>query len=67
MLQKNLEDAIIVNYMLNQPFLVPYGKDDITQLSASLNFNEWGIPSFDVGDLIQEQVTYPDPAETFFF
>ena len=67
MLQKNLEDAVIVNHMLNQPFLVPYGKDDITQLSASLNFNEWGVPSFDTGELIQEQITYPDPAETLFF
>ena len=67
MLQKNLEDDVIVNYMLNQPFLVPYGKDDITQLTASLNFNESGIPSLDTWELIQEQVTYPDPTETLFF
>jgi hypothetical protein len=67
MLQKNLEDAVIVNYMLNESFLVPYGKDDITQLSASLNFNEWGVPSFEMSELIQDHVTYPDPAETFFF
>jgi len=67
MLQKNLEDAVIVNYMLNQSFLVPYGSDDITQLSASLNFNEQGVPSFDVYEMIQEQMTCPDPTETFFF
>ena len=67
MLQKSLEDAIITNYMLDQPFIVPYGKDDITQLSAILNFNEWGEPSFDVRESIQEHFTYPDPSETFFF
>lgn len=64
MLQKSLQDAIIVNYMLNQPFIVPYDKEDITQLSSFIGFNEKGIPSFDIGEAIQEHFTYPNPAET---
>lgn len=64
MLQENLRDAVIVHYILNQPIAIPYGRDDITQLSSSLNFDERGIPSSYLSQCIQEQITYPDPSET---
>ena len=64
MLQRNLRDAVIVHHMLDQSFAIPYGKNDITQLSSSLNFDERGIPAFYLSNEIQEQLGYPDPIET---
>jgi hypothetical protein len=64
MLQENLRDAVIVHYILNQPVAIPYSRDDITQLSSSLNFDERGIPSSYLSECIQEHITYPDPSQT---
>lgn len=64
MLQENLRDVVIVHYILNQPVAIPYARNDITQLSSTLNFDERGIPCCGLYESIQEQITYPDPSET---
>ena len=63
MLPRELKDVVIVHYMLGQNLNLPYARD-ITQLSSLLGFDERGIPAAYMSDLIQEQVTYPDPADT---
>ncbi|MBM3198905.1 MAG: hypothetical protein FJZ58_06610 [Chlamydiae bacterium] len=64
MLQRAIKDTVIVHHMLDQSIAIPYGTNDITQLSSSLNFDEKGIPAFYLSEEIQEYMSYPDPTET---
>jgi hypothetical protein len=67
MLQENLKDAVIVHHILAKSFIVPYAKDDITQLMSCLNFDERGIPAFYLSEAIQEHIQAPDPTDTLVF
>lgn len=63
MLPRELKDTVIVHHMLGQYLTLPYAKD-ITQLASLLSFDDRGIPAAYITDLIQEQISYPDPGDT---
>ena len=60
-----IDAAIIVQNILNQPLSIPHQTDkDITLLSAALNFNENGIPSSYLSQIMETLIVYQGPTET---
>ena len=65
MFQESFSDAaIIVQNILNQPLAIPEADKDITLLSSALCFNESGVPSSYLSQIMQTLIIYPGPTET---
>lgn len=65
MFQESFADAaLIVQNILNQPLSIPKAEKDITLLSAALSFNENGIPSSYLSEIMQTLIIYQGPTET---
>ncbi len=64
MFQESFSDAaIIVQNILNQPLSIPETDKDITLLNAALSFNESGVPSSYLSQIMQTLIIYSGPTE----
>ncbi len=65
MFQESFADAAtIVQNILNQPLSVKETDKDVTRLSAAIAFNESGVPSSCLSQIMQTLIIYPGPTET---
>jgi hypothetical protein len=65
MFQESFADAaMIVQNILNQPLSIEETDQDITLLSAAIAFNESGVPSSYLSQIMESFIIYPGPTET---
>ncbi len=65
MFQESFADAaVIVQNILNQPLSMHKSNKDITLLNAAIAFNESGVPSSYLSQIMESFIIYPGPTET---
>jgi len=65
MFQESFADAaMIVQNIINQPLSIEETNQDITLLSSAIAFNESGVPSSYLSQIMQNLIIYPGPTET---